>query len=61
VHAVDSMNHVGYWVRKDLVTDEAQLTQLTTYAKQRVDPIVAMNLTAPRRTCGANLRPGQTS
>ncbi|MEC3979626.1 hypothetical protein [Amycolatopsis sp. H20-H5] len=33
-------------------------SQLTTYAQQRVDPVIAMNLTAPRRT---NLRPGQTS
>ncbi|WP_285610716.1 glycosyltransferase family 39 protein [Actinokineospora globicatena] len=55
-----SYNLVGYWVRKDVVTDEATLTRLREYTRARVEPILELNKTANRRPCGPVLRPGQT-
>jgi len=53
-------NHVGYWVRKELVPSTAKLAELQAYAETRLTPILARNVDAPRRTCGPVLRRGQT-
>ena len=55
-----SYNYVGFWVRKDVVPDEATLTELREYTQARVDPILQLNTTDNRRDCGPVLRPGQT-
>lgn len=55
-----SYNYVGYWVRKDVVPDEATLAELQRYTAERVDPILERNTTDNRRDCGPVLRPGQT-
>lgn len=56
-----SYNYVGFWVRKDLLPNAAKLDELRTYARGRLDPIMEQNVAAPRRTCGPELRRGQTS
>jgi hypothetical protein len=49
-------NYVGYWVRKDVVTDP----ELRAYTQARLPGILDRNTAAPRRSCGATLAPGQT-
>jgi hypothetical protein len=51
---------VGFWVRKDVIPNQATLTELRNYTKARVEPILHLNTTANRRDCGPVLRPGQT-
>lgn len=58
---INSYNYVGYWVRKDLLTGEAQLRELKAYANTRLAPVLEANKVAPRRTCGPVLERGQTS
>ncbi|RLK60060.1 dolichyl-phosphate-mannose-protein mannosyltransferase [Actinokineospora cianjurensis] len=55
-----SYNRVGFWVRKELVADQAQLARLRTYTHDRVEPVLRENAVANRRDCGPVLRPGQT-
>jgi hypothetical protein len=55
-----SYNRVGFWVRKDVVANDAQLAELRDYTRARVEPILQLNTTANRRDCGPVLRPGQT-
>jgi hypothetical protein len=54
-------NRVSYWVRRDVVRDEATLAELRAYTKARVEPILKENTTSARRGCGPVLRPGQTA
>jgi hypothetical protein len=56
-----SYNHVNIWVRRDQLPNEAKLREMQTYADQRVLPILSLNATAPRRSCGPVLARGQTS
>lgn len=51
---------VSFWVRKDVVPDEATLTRLRNYTRARVERVLQENTTANRRDCGPVLRPGQT-
>jgi hypothetical protein len=55
-----SYNGVHFWVRTDLA-GPAKLQEMKDYAQQRLNPILAANLTAPRRSCGPVLARGQTS
>lgn len=58
---INSYNYVGYWVRKDLLSGDAQLRELKAYANARLAPVLEANKVAPRRTCGPVLERGQTS
>jgi hypothetical protein len=47
------------WVRKDAVTSPAKLEQARIYGRTTVTQELAPTANAPRRQCGATLRPGQ--